>query len=229
LDDARLAHTAVTASFLLTLRRAHRYRGGMPVKIWLFRIALQACRRLLPILRARRALRAAFAPRSISGGEISSLPRTAEEADLWLAVDRLAEPLRLPLLLYSVHALPAADIAQILGIHLETVQARLDRAGETIRKRLDLQPAGEVAFSSDLAPALAARWPPPDLSPGRLAEIRLEIENRRAGRGRLTNSPLSPRNLALGGLALLFIAAIVGASYRLFPDEDRVSPDRWHA
>jgi DNA-directed RNA polymerase specialized sigma24 family protein len=102
LDDPDSAHKAVVRTFQGALRDAHRYRSDLDVKLWLFQLALQACRKLAAGLRARRALQAAVPNQVFSPYPGAPLPETETEA--------------LPLLLHDVHGLSDTEIARVLGL-----------------------------------------------------------------------------------------------------------------
>jgi hypothetical protein len=157
----------VVKTFQLALRSTHRYRSETGVKIWLFRLALQICRRLLPGLAARRFERE---PPSALGPEAAS--HTAED-DLWLAVDAPPHRLRLLLLLHDVHGLPVSEIVQVLAL----------RGGCPGVLRLKGRSRRRMPVASDeaLSGRLAVDWVRPNLtSPQPGSEAARRLNRRRA-------------------------------------------------
>lgn len=63
--------------------------------------------------------------------------RKEETQQLWLAVDRLADTYRIPILLYYMQEQSLAEIAKLLAIPQGTVKSRLHKARKLLEKELE--------------------------------------------------------------------------------------------
>lgn len=63
--------------------------------------------------------------------------RKEETQQLWLAVDRLADTYRIPILLYYMQEQSVAEIAKLLAIPQGTVKSRLHKARKLLEKELE--------------------------------------------------------------------------------------------
>jgi len=122
-DPAR-AEELAQETFVAVLRGAARYRPTALFRTWLYAIAFK-------ILRAHRrkaAFRATFLGRQDEAPE----PSTPSTVDVDLAVRQAVRKLdpidREILLLREFEQLPYAEIAELLGLPLNTVRSRLFRA-----------------------------------------------------------------------------------------------------
>lgn len=212
LDDEGAAHHAAFQTFSLALGEKHRYRSELPVKTWLFGLALRVCRRRLAILRWSRAGKALLAPFKRAGAETLPLPRTEQEAQLWLALDALPQKLSLPLKLHSLHRLSEVQIASCLRIPEQAARRRL----ETARRRLAQGHPSPAEWDAMLVESLGRRWP--ELDPA----VQGELEKLSAsGQGDRPAYPL--RKVMLSGLGLLAILLTGWLSFALFPGEEQGS------
>lgn len=144
------AEDAAQETFIAAAGALREYRGTASLKTWLFAIAINTCRSRLRKRRARQALtRAVTTFQRIFGG-IESPEQRAECAErdrqLWTTVNALDEKHRLVVVLRYVHELPAAEIAQALGITEGTVHSRLHYARQQL--------AGQLRRSTVLEEAL---------------------------------------------------------------------------
>ena len=132
LDDREEAADVVQDSLLIALRKINDYQPGTDLKAWLCRIAIYHCRDIMKWRKAREKWYRVWSRVAMLG----SAPRTPErhtadnelKGELWQAVDKLGEKHRLPVVLYYVHGLTAAEIAQMLDIREGTVYSRLHYA-----------------------------------------------------------------------------------------------------
>lgn len=123
----------------------HAFRGEAALSTWLYRIAMNAAR---AHLRARsRGLRPVT---GLSAEELDALARFTPDADsverrfeqqetgraLRKALLNLAPEFREVFVLHQVEGKSYRDIAEILGIALGTVESRMYRAREKLRKEL---------------------------------------------------------------------------------------------
>ena len=63
--------------------------------------------------------------------------RKEETQQLWLAVDRLVDTYRIPILLYYMQEQSVAEIAKLLAIPQGTVKSRLHKARKLLEKELE--------------------------------------------------------------------------------------------
>ena len=95
---------------------------------WLVRILVNQCR---DMLRRRKREPAVLTT------EISREDRLCEDLQLRLALKRLPEKYRLPLLLHHMEGWPVADVARMLGIPQRLVISRLHQARKALRDLLE--------------------------------------------------------------------------------------------
>ncbi len=95
---------------------------------WLVRILVNQCRDML-----RRRKRDPVALKTDVGRE----DHLCEDLHLRLALRRLPEKYRLPLVLHHVEGYPLADVAAALGIPRKLAASRLHQARDALRKLLD--------------------------------------------------------------------------------------------
>ncbi len=123
--------------FLVLHRRRAEFRGGSAVRTWLHGIALHTARRHRAKLDRRRRKDEALEP---------AMPPPTPEAELGQrrALERLDQLLsqlgdeqREVFVLAEIAELPAPEIAELLGIKLNTVYSRLRLARNHLRRALD--------------------------------------------------------------------------------------------
>ncbi len=180
------------------------FRGASSVSTWLYTIARSFC------LKKRRTSK--FAPERIesleaqpeTSGQVADARRNPEEdavarqlkSVLDAAIAELEPIYREVLLLRDVEGLPAAEVAEVLGISVEAVKSRLHRARVAVRERV--------------APVLApATLPIPQPGPGcqdvvtmfsRRLEGEIDVERLRRAGVAPADVRLVPRALRLAPL-----------------------------
>jgi RNA polymerase sigma-70 factor, ECF subfamily len=141
LNDPHEAEDATQEAFLAALRALESFHGAASFKTWLYAITVNTCRNRLQRRKSRERLQ------HILQGLLrfeNSRPAALEEtviqdeakARVWAAIQKLDEKQRLPILLRYYHALPVAEIAEILGIPPGTVHSRLNTARARLRETL---------------------------------------------------------------------------------------------
>ncbi len=141
LNDPDEAEDAVQETYIAALSALDRFRGDATLKTWLYAIAVNTCRGLLRKRKSRQAV--GHAIQAIHGllGQAPTPEERAlkneQDSGLWIAVDRLDEKHRLPVLLHYLDNLSAPEIARILGISEGTVHSRLHYARHKLSQELD--------------------------------------------------------------------------------------------
>jgi RNA polymerase sigma-70 factor (ECF subfamily) len=130
--DPSRAEELTQETFLALLRAAGRYQPRALFRTYLYAIAF----RILSAERRKAALRSFFflpAKRDVCGGE------PARDEVLWLrqALERLDPTDREILLLREFDEFTYAEIAEVLGLPLNTVRSRLFRARLALRESLE--------------------------------------------------------------------------------------------
>jgi RNA polymerase sigma-70 factor (ECF subfamily) len=143
LRDAHEAEDAAQQAFVNAFRALDRFDLDRPFRHWLLRITSNLCRNRI----AKRKVRAALL--SPTGGENvlpepSARPEAPEapldsdlrQAAVQAAIAALPERYRLPVVLFYVHDLPVAEIAEITDTPQATVKTWLHRGRAALREHL---------------------------------------------------------------------------------------------
>jgi RNA polymerase sigma-70 factor, ECF subfamily len=105
------------------------------VRAWLVTVAVRRTRRIL----ARRRRRALFAFWAKDYGPRASDPRDRGPVDdLYDALERIPEDLRIPWVLHRVEQLSLPETAVACEVSLATVKRRIAEAEERIQRRLEM-------------------------------------------------------------------------------------------
>jgi RNA polymerase sigma-70 factor (ECF subfamily) len=153
LQDASLADELTQDAFVKAYEAWDSFRGEAPERVWLLRIARNACLDYLRSPRSR-ARGTASLERQIEGQEPGAVTATilgtepppsiedaARQTEMTGCVQQfvlsLPESLRTPLLLHDVEGFTNAQIAQVLGCSLEAAKMRLHRARAKLRELME--------------------------------------------------------------------------------------------
>ena len=143
LRDAHEAEDAAQESMLRAWRAFDRYRGS-GAATWLFRIAHNTCLDVLKSARMRHETPVFEDWRETHGdpADPSATPeesylRASEDDRLWQAVLTLPPEQQTLIMLYYGENMSYEDIARAAGLRMGTVKSRLNRAKETLKKRLE--------------------------------------------------------------------------------------------
>lgn len=136
--DAMLAEDALQDGLFRAYARAGLYRGEGPVRAWLARVVLNACRDAQRWHRRRRAEPLPAAANTI-GAETAGDPHrellARERARLLhAALNRLSPDQRIALVLYAVHGLEYEEIVLATSAPIGTVKSRIHRARLSLRE-----------------------------------------------------------------------------------------------
>ena len=116
-------------TWLRAWRARARYDTSRPFDAWLSRICVNAWRDQLRRQKLAQMLHARDA-------QCPAVNAQEDYSDVREAVDRLAEPLRLTVLLYYFTACSVEETAHALGVRTGTVKSRLSRARALLREEL---------------------------------------------------------------------------------------------
>ena len=117
-------------TFLIAHRRRREFRGEGSAKTWLFGIMTYVVANRRKRERIRRWLLARFAKEAWADSPIvpiEEMVRRERVARLYRALDRLPEIYRTALILFEIEGLPGIEIAELVGIDVETLWVRLHR------------------------------------------------------------------------------------------------------
>jgi len=142
--DEDAAQDVLQETLLAAARTLPDFRGASSVSTWLYTIARSFC------IKRRRVSK--FAPRHLdsleqnatAASEVADPSRSPEEdaagrqlqEALDGAIDALEPMYREVLILRDVEGLPAAEVAEALGLSVEAVKSRLHRARMAVRERV---------------------------------------------------------------------------------------------
>jgi RNA polymerase sigma-70 factor, ECF subfamily len=132
LDDA------VQDVFIVSLRRRHEFKGQSSQRTWLFGIATNVTHEYRR--KAQRAARNTPVPEGYHASEPSPLEQAASSEELRLIealLESLDEPKRHVFILAELEQMSAPEIAEALGIKLNTVYSRLRAARQAFYALLE--------------------------------------------------------------------------------------------
>ena len=131
--DPHAAEDAFQAVFLVLARRASSIRHADSLASWLFGVSLRIARRAsTSIARRRRAENQAAQQRP----ESVAAPSATIDRELLEEIDRLPEKYRSPLILCHLEGLTYQQAATRLGCPVRTLQTRLRRGRDRLKRRL---------------------------------------------------------------------------------------------
>lgn len=134
LRDYALAEDALQETFIKAWKALHK-RSHTPIeneRAWLMRIAINACRDV----HRSRWMRHVDTSTAIDSLPPSRLAVEPEDRALMLDIMNLPEKFRQVLLLYHYQHLTMREAAQVLGVDVSTVHARLKKAEGMLRLEL---------------------------------------------------------------------------------------------
>ena len=119
-------------TFLIAHRRRREFRGEGSAKTWLFGIMANVVANRRKCDRVRRWLLARFAKEDAVRSAAPIVPieemvRRERVARLYGALDRLPDIYRTALILFEIEGVPGNEIAELVGIDVETLWVRLHR------------------------------------------------------------------------------------------------------
>ena len=127
------AEDATQAALLAIARSIRKFKMDSKFSTWVYRIATNAA-----LDEVRRAQRKAVPTEDESLGR--AMPAGADAADsvvesmaLQAALARVSEEFRVPLVLFHLQDMPYEEIAEVLGIPVNTVRSRISRARQQLR------------------------------------------------------------------------------------------------
>lgn len=145
LGDADEAFDVVQDVFVSAWRNLARYDPARPLRTWLYRIAVNACRDR----HRRRAVRSFFfraAPLDAPGSvqvvdEAARVEDRVADRDalrrLEAAIAELPDATREAFLLHVIEGLPQKEVAEALGVTVKAVETRVARARRLLAEQMD--------------------------------------------------------------------------------------------
>ena len=139
------AEAATRETFLAAIDRLGRYREDSPFDLWLYAITIDLARKRYRRWRASRRWTGWLSrlwssivrrkPAAPNGSSPAAAYLNPADVELWSAVRRLDEKLRIPVVLRYYHDFTIHDIAKMLRLSEGAVHARLDAAREKLTPR----------------------------------------------------------------------------------------------
>lgn len=134
LSDETEAEEVAQQTFFNAYTAWDSFEGRSSVRTWLFRIAINACRRNLT---TRKRFQGEQLDHHIELAHPETDPREQQMTEkVRQALNQLAPPHRLILTLFCIEGMKHQDIAKILDVPEGTVWSRLHKAKQKLRKEL---------------------------------------------------------------------------------------------
>jgi len=137
--DDHLAADAVQEAFLRVYRYRRRYDPGKPFPVWLNRIVVNECRRLMG--KRKGLMLVAEETRKEADTAAEDTSPYVEYQSLYRALEDLPETLRVPLVLKYCNGCKEAEIAEILDIGVGAVKSRLYDGRKKLRSAMEREAA----------------------------------------------------------------------------------------
>ena len=122
------AEDAVQNAMLRLWRTDTAFEGGEHLRRWIIRVTLNECRRITGHPWRRRSVPLESCPEPVL--------EDREKRALWEAVAALPEKYRVPLYLYYYEGYAVDEVGELLDLKPSTVQTRLARGRERLKKLL---------------------------------------------------------------------------------------------
>lgn len=122
------AEDAVQNAMLRLWRTDTAFEGGEHLRRWIIRVTLNECRRITGHPWRRRSVPLESCPEPVL--------EDREKRALWEAVAALPEKYRVPLYLYYYEGYDVNEVGELLDLKPSTVQTRLARGRERLKKLL---------------------------------------------------------------------------------------------
>ncbi|HSW74446.1 MAG TPA: RNA polymerase sigma factor [Candidatus Saccharimonadales bacterium] len=132
--DEAAAEDIAQETFVRAYYSLAKYNPDYRLSTWLFTISTNQC--LSYIKKAKREVPSASKLLENVEAQNPSPQKNAEHAELHAAVDRLQPNYRAVISLYYWQGLNYAEVAQVMGVPLNSVRVWLKRAKEVLRKEL---------------------------------------------------------------------------------------------
>jgi RNA polymerase sigma-70 factor (ECF subfamily) len=142
LGDREAAKDAVQDTLLIVFQKIGGFRGEAAFETWLIAIVVNQCRQKLRY----RKLRQTLSLENLTGrwlGKLASpaanpvtiVAKRQESQFLWEMVSRLDDRLRLPILLRYRYGFACDEIAEMLGLSINTIYEQLGQGRQALRRQ----------------------------------------------------------------------------------------------
>jgi RNA polymerase sigma-70 factor, ECF subfamily len=153
--DSADTDDVVQEVFLVAHRKLPEFEGRSQVKTWLFRILVRVVRHYFRAQRRKPGHRPTEAPHQIDGLQSASASGPAEVAERAEAVRildrllaRLDEDKREVFVLAEIEELSVVEIAEVIGVNLNTAYSRLRTARQMFERALERFQTREMGVES---------------------------------------------------------------------------------
>lgn len=144
--DTQAAEDVAQDTFVRALERLHQYDDDRPFGSWLLKIATNLALNHLRATKRDRLLRQRAAEADLDATETAAPSGDKGEANDWSRwLSKLEEPQRLSIVLFHFHEMPYEEIANVLGLPINTVRTHLHRGRKRLRELMSAGRAGEGA------------------------------------------------------------------------------------
>lgn len=118
--------------FVVAIQKAFTFRGDATIRTWLFRIthnlaANHSRRSLLRRLLFHRRCEEMVGGLQVPPTPYEEMERREDHERVYRALDHLSDKYRTALILYEIDGLPADEVAELIGVSVGTVWARVHR------------------------------------------------------------------------------------------------------
>jgi RNA polymerase sigma factor (sigma-70 family) len=136
LGDAHLAQDAAQEAFIAAYQNLAQLREPAASPGWLRRIVLTRCNRLT---RGKRLANQSLDTVQLSSSQptpLAALEAREMQEQIRAAIQALSEPQRVATVLYYIDSYSQSKVAEFLGISVDAVKKRLQRAREQLQERM---------------------------------------------------------------------------------------------
>lgn len=134
---------------IIVHRRLPDFKGES-VRGWLYGICVRVASDHRRSARARREIPHGELPESAAEAtQLEQLDQGAQRQRLMRALERISDEKRAALVLYEVEELTLAEVAEALGVPLQTAYSRIKAARQELRRELEQDNLGQLGGSRE--------------------------------------------------------------------------------
>lgn len=135
--NKEIAKDATQEAFIRVYLYISNFDIEKPFEPWFYRILINECNRLM-----KKNSKIPLAYKSLSEKDIKDNSKTEDYSHLYEAVNSLRDIHRIPIILKYLQGFSEKEVAEILGLNLNTLKSRLFQGRKKLKKLLEFENKG---------------------------------------------------------------------------------------